>query len=151
MPPKTLIGFDFGTRCIGIAVGQSLTQTAKPLTSISAVKGEPEWPQVRKIIDEWKPDALVVGIPLNMDGTHQPITFKALHFAEKLRQQFGLPVYTVDERLTTVEAKAQIFAAKGYKGLTKAAIDSFSAKLILEEWLHNPTTKDVTDESETSP
>lgn len=132
---QTILGFDFGTKYIGIAVGQTITKSAKPLTTLFAVAGIPKWEELSRLIKEWRPNALVVGIPLNMDGTQQPITFKALYFAEQLKEKYKLPVYEIDERLTTIDARSQIFAAKGYKGLTKTAIDSFAAKLILDDWL----------------
>lgn len=132
---KTALGFDFGTKYIGVAVGQTLTKTAKPLTSIYNIEGTPDWKNIKKIIAEWQPHVLIVGVPVNMDGTPQPITFLAQQFCIQLGKQTQLPVFEIDERLTTVEARSQIFSHKGSKGLTKAAIDSYSAKLILEDWL----------------
>jgi len=134
----TVIGFDFGTKYIGLAIGQTLTKTAKPLTSITNIDGIPDWKALKKIITEWCPNAFVVGIPLNMDGTTQPMTFYAQQFVTQLKERFNLPVYEIDERLTTVEARSQIFSSKGFKGLTKSAIDSYAAKLILEDWLQLP-------------
>ena len=88
------------------------------------------------MIKPWRPDALIVGIPLNMDGTEQPITLKnARHFAESLHEQFQLPVHGVDERLTTKDAREQIFRKGGYKALQNEQIDSVAAQLILETWL----------------
>ncbi|MBB71111.1 MAG: Holliday junction resolvase RuvX [Legionellales bacterium] len=130
-----LIGFDFGLRRIGIAVGQSLTKTASPLTMLLANDGEPQWQAVAEIINEWRPNALVVGIPLNMDGTEQPITRKARAFAGQLKQQFKLPVFGVDERLTSFEARQRLFDAGGYKAVQKNQIDSLAASLILEGWM----------------
>lgn len=136
MEHLTIIGFDYGTKYIGLAVGQTLTKTAKPLLSITSIDGAPDWKRIKTVIHEWRPQALVVGIPLNMDGTTQPITFLAQDFANQLRNEFNLPVYEIDERLTTVEARAQIYSQRGYKGLTKSAIDSFAAKIIVEDWLN---------------
>jgi putative Holliday junction resolvase len=130
-----VLGFDFGTKKIGVAVGQTVTKTANPLGLLRANQGEPVWASVKKIIDEWQPIALVVGIPLNMDGTRQPVTNQAEHFVEALKSRFHLPVYGIDERLTTVEARDRIFQEQGYKGLQKTAIDAIAAKIILEAWL----------------
>jgi len=130
-----VLGFDFGTKKIGVAVGQTVTKTANPLGLLRANQGEPVWASVKKIIDEWQPIALVVGIPINMDGTRQRVTHQAEHFVEELKSRFHLPVYGIDERLTTVEARDRIFQEQGYKGLQKTAIDAIAAKIILEAWL----------------
>jgi putative Holliday junction resolvase len=129
------LAFDFGMRFIGVAVGQMITKTARPLSALKAKKGAPQWDQVKRLIDEWKPEALIVGLPLNMDGTNQWVTDATREFCSELSARFGLPVIEVDERLSTVAAKELIFAQDGYKGLEKTAIDSMSAKLILETWL----------------
>lgn len=130
-----ILGFDFGTRKIGVAVGQTVTKTANPLGLLRANHGEPNWVSVKKLIDEWQPIALVVGIPLNMDGTRQRVTNLAEEFSEKLKTRFHLPVHGIDERLTTVEARDRIFQEQGYKGLQKSAIDARAAQIILEAWL----------------
>ena len=137
MPDKdgVYIGFDFGTKRIGTAVGQALTGSATPLQTFGAKNGEPDWQKVENLINEWRPQGLVVGIPLNMDGTTQPITDAAHDFAKKLKEKFNLPIYEFDERLSTVEARAHVFEQEGYKGLQKKEIDSVAAKVILESWL----------------
>ncbi len=130
-----ILGFDFGTFSIGIAVGQSITGTASPLAALKAKDGQPDWDQLGSIIKEWQPSLLVVGLPLNMDGTEQLITTKAKKFANRLHGRFGLPVVMQDERLTTVAAKEELFARGGYKQLQKDKVDSASAQLILEDYL----------------
>lgn len=130
-----VLGFDFGTKKIGVAVGQTVTNTANPIGNLRATKGVPRWESIQKLIDEWKPVALVVGIPLNMDGTPQRVTEQAREFGQALATQFGLPVYGIDERLTTVEARDRVFQEKGYKGLQNTALDAVAAKIILEAWL----------------
>ncbi|MBX9587313.1 MAG: Holliday junction resolvase RuvX [Gammaproteobacteria bacterium] len=137
----TVLGFDFGMKHIGVAVGQTITRTANPLTSLKAINGIPKWDEIAKIITTWNARALVIGIPLNMDGTEQPITAAAKKFGNRLEAQFKLPVHRVDERLTTVEAKQQLFDLSGYKALDKTAIDSYSAKLILESWLQSQASR----------
>lgn len=133
--PLTLIGFDFGTKSIGVAIGQTLTRSARPLLSLKAQNGIPNWKQIAQIIAEWGADALVVGIPLNMDGTQQSITKQAQHFAKTLREKFGLTVHLVDERLTTVAARAELFAKGGKDALKKSRVDAVAAQLILEDWM----------------
>lgn len=134
---QTIIAFDFGTGSIGCAVGQSITGTAQHLPSFKAQDGIPNWEEIGKLLAEWKPDLLVVGLPLNMDGTEQPLTQRARKFANRLNGRFNLPVELQDERLTTVEAKSEIFSRGGYKALKKDKIDSISACLILESWFEN--------------
>jgi len=134
-PRATILGFDFGLKRIGVAVGQLLTKTATPLTIIIANNGEPQWHAIDKIIQEWQPAALVVGLPLNMDGTSQPITELAQKFAERLHEHYQLPIYTTDERLTTREAREQIFQAGGYRALRSGPVDGVAAQIILEGWL----------------
>lgn len=134
---KTVLGFDFGSKYIGVAIGYVVPVSALPLTSLVMQKGEPPWNEITVLLKTWSPDALIVGVPLNMDGSEQAITQSARFFLENLKQRFHLPVFAVDERLTTVEARARLFAAGGYKALNKKAIDSVSAQLIVETWLEN--------------
>ena len=133
---STFLGFDFGLKNVGVAVGQSITKTATPLTIINATKDNNLWQQVAKLIETWHPDALIVGVPLNMDGTPQEMTKTARKFAQQLQISSGLPVYEVDERLTTKAAREEVYRQGGYKALQKKAIDSIAAQLILESWMH---------------
>lgn len=135
-PRSTIFGFDFGLKRIGVAVGQLLTATASPVTIINANQGEPDWNAMDRLFDEWKPAACVVGLPWNMDGTSQKITRQAQHFATQLQEHYGLPVYTTDERLTTKEAREQLFSEGGYKALRKR-VDSTAAQIILTGWLQS--------------
>jgi putative Holliday junction resolvase len=134
---KTVIGFDFGSKYIGVAVGQTSPSLAQPLTSLTVKNEELPWKEIAEILTIWSPDVLVVGVPLNMDGSEQSITHLARAFLAELEKRFHLPVFAVDERLTTVEARARIFAAGGYKALKKKSIDSVAAQLIVEMWLEN--------------
>ncbi|QIM62641.1 Holliday junction DNA helicase RuvA [Pasteurellaceae bacterium Orientalotternb1] len=131
---QTIIAFDFGLNSIGCAVGQSITGTAQPLSAFKAQDGTPKWEAIGTLLKEWCPDLLVVGLPLNMDGTEQPLTQRAKKFANRLNGRFQLPVTLHDERLTTVEARAEIFSRGGFKALKKDKVDSISACLILESW-----------------
>lgn len=129
-----VLGFDFGTHSIGVAIGQSLTGTASPLAALKAKDGQPNWDLVAKLIAEWQPDTVVVGLPLNMDGTEQPLTDLARKFANRLHGRFGIQVVLQDERLTTVAAKEDLFGRGGYKQLQKGKVDSAAAQLIVEDY-----------------
>lgn len=137
MDSKTVLGFDFGTKSIGIAIGQSLTASARPLISIKAEDGIPRWEQIGELIAEWKPDFIVVGLPLNMDGTEQELTKRAKKFGNRIRGRFEINVEFQDERLTTADAKARLFDMGGYKALTKGQVDAMSAVLITESYFEN--------------
>jgi putative Holliday junction resolvase len=131
---RTVLGFDFGTGSIGVAVGQEQTHTASPLAALKARDGIPDWDKVKRLIDEWQPDLLIIGLPLNMDGTEQEITSRAKKFAGRLHGRFGTPFDMQDERLTTADAKQRLFEFGGYQALQKDKIDSVSAVLILESY-----------------
>lgn len=133
---RTVMGFDFGYRRIGVAVGQTITGTARPLSIILAKEGIPtEWHQLDNMIAEWLPNILVVGLPLNMDGTEQDVTQGAKNFATMLAQRYQKPVETFDERLSTREARQRIFESDGYKGLQNKRVDNIAAQIIVESWL----------------
>ncbi|PWW12833.1 Holliday junction resolvase RuvX [Mangrovibacter plantisponsor] len=134
MATGTILAFDFGTRSIGVAIGQKITGTARPLSALKAKDGVPDWDQIGRILKEWQPDFLVVGLPLNMDGTEQPLTTRAKKFANRLHGRFGITVELHDERLSTVEARAGLFQQGGFKALDKGSVDSASAVVILESW-----------------
>lgn len=133
----TLLAFDFGTKSIGVAIGQRITGTARPLTAIKANDGTPDWTQFEKLLKEWQPELVVVGLPLNMDGTDQPLTDRARKFANRLHGRFGVKVALQDERLSTVEARAGLFERGGFRALNKGSIDSASAVIILESYFEN--------------
>ena len=136
---RTVLSFDFGTKSIGVAVGQEITGTASPLSAFKAVNGIPNWDIVAKVFAEWQPHIAVVGLPLNMDGSYQQVTFAAKKFANRLNAKYRVPVETYDERLTTVDAKARLFDMGGFKKLDKQKIDSASACLIFESWMEHYT------------
>lgn len=125
--PASLLCFDYGEKRIGVAVGQSLTGTATPLEIVAVRRGRPDWERIDALVHEWRPDAVVVGNPLNMDGTRQPVTDSADRFARRIEGRFGLPVFRADERLSTVEAKNLLRRTRN--------LDAVSAQLILETWL----------------
>ena len=127
---ETLIAFDFGEKRIGIATGQTVTRTATPLDTIPVQGGKPDWSAIDRLVDAWKPDALVVGLPLNMDGTEQWITARARRFANRLRARSGLPVHLADERLSTREAWTRLVES----GARRDGPDPVAAQVILEGW-----------------
>jgi len=131
---RTVIGFDFGKKYIGVAVGQEMTGSATPLGSIKANDGIPHWDNLAKYLTEWQPDLIVVGLPLNMDGSEQQLTIDARKFGNRIAGRFGLKVAFQDERLTTADAKEQLFSRGGYKNLKKDNIDAESARLIIESY-----------------
>ena len=130
--PRTLLGFDFGTRRIGVAVGQELTRTATALTTLNSADGGPDWTAIGRLIKEWQPAALVVGLPLNLDGSESESSRLARRFGNRLTGRYNLPVFTADERLSSSEAEA-ILAEQGR--FEKADIDKLAAQLILQGWL----------------
>jgi len=134
---STILAFDYGLKSIGVAVGQRLTGTASTLKALKAQDGTPDWSLIEKLLQEWQPDLVVVGLPLNMDGSEQPFTARVKKFINRLHGRFGVQVHAHDERLTTVDARAELFAQGGFKKLSKDAVDCYSAKLILESWFEN--------------
>ncbi|KTD05608.1 Holliday junction resolvase RuvX [Fluoribacter gormanii] len=138
MPSPVFLGFDFGYKRIGVAVGQQLTCSASPLATLNARLGVPDWNAVAKVIAEWSPQGLIVGIPTCIDGSELYTTSAARRFAKELRKRFSLPVHLVDERLSTVEAREQLFAQGGYRKIKQSEVDSIAACVILEQWLQYP-------------
>lgn len=130
------LGFDFGLRKMGVAVGQFVTCTAQPIGVLYAKDGVPEWSQIENIIKEWRPTCLIVGLPKAIDGSPLSVTEKVEIFAEALKR-FGLPVYLTDERMTTKEARRHLFESGGYKALKYGKIDSIAAAVILEQWMNH--------------
>jgi len=134
--PATVLGFDFGTKKIGVAVGQAITRTASGLETIPYREQQPDWQRIEKLIKEWQPHALLVGIPYNMDDTEQPLTILANAFKHQLESRFQRPVHPVDERLTT-RASWQLLKQYGAKSAyqkKRQKIDQVSATLIIETW-----------------
>ena len=133
--PKSLLGFDYGLKQIGVANGQTLTCSASGITILKAVDGIPNWAEVEKLLQEWAPDLVVVGLPLNMDDSESELSSRARKFARRLQGRFAVEVEMVDERLTSREAK-MLGREQGSYDLTK--IDHIAASLILQSWLDCP-------------
>lgn len=134
-PLKLLLGFDYGTKQIGVAVGQLITGQARELCILKAQNGVPDWQKVEALIREWQPDAIVVGLPLNMNGTPSAMSERAEKFARRLNGRFNLPVHMQDERLTTYEAKGQRLSQGQHGSYRDNPVDALAAALLLESWL----------------
>lgn len=128
-PITTVLGFDYGTRWIGAAVGQTLTGQAHPLKAVRAG----DWSAIARLIEQWQPQRLVVGLPLDMREQKQAMSERAERFGRQLEGRFGIPAEMVDERLTTREA--YLMAIERQEKKSKTDIDSLSAMLITESWL----------------
>ena len=146
-PPRTLLAFDYGTKRIGVAVGQELTRTATPITTLNNTATSIDWNAIDQLVSEWRPNAMVVGLPLNADGSEHAISRAAKQFGNQLQARYNLPVYWVDERLTSMEAESMIAASRtGRKSKSKdqtrvkAEVDKTAAKLILESWFNQQLT-----------
>ncbi len=133
---RLILGFDYGTKQIGVAVGQGLTRSARPLCQLKARDGIPRWEEIEALLREWQPDALVVGLPLNMDGSPGDMSARAQKFANRLHGRFGLPVFTHDERLTTFEAKGERMRQGDFgRNFRDNPVDALAASLLLQGWL----------------
>ena len=126
-----VLGFDYGKRYIGVAAGETLSGACQALGVAHAVKGVPKWHEIDAWIAKWQPKSLVVGLPLNMDGSEQTITKAARKFKDNLEKRTGLPCFFADERLTTYAASQE----KKHK--VKQELDAESARLILQGWMSN--------------
>ncbi|MEC8461145.1 MAG: Holliday junction resolvase RuvX [Pseudomonadota bacterium] len=126
-----IIGLDYGKRFIGVAVGETTSQIAHGLKTVPAKKGVPDWPSLDAIINEWLPAKIILGLPLNMDGTEQNISKAARKFKHNLEMRYQLPCILCDERLSTYQAKSLNTAAH------KTQIDIESARIILQQWFND--------------
>lgn len=134
---KQLLAFDFGLKQIGVASASRLIGSASELAMIGAKEGQPQWPEIEKLIQEWKPDLCLVGLPLNMDGSESVLSQRARKFANQIHGRFGTKIEMVDERLSSFEAKHQS-AEQGHRGdYKKAPIDALAAKILAEQWMRN--------------
>lgn len=132
---RTVLGFDFGLKRIGLATGQTITGTASPLVTLQAVNQSPDWAGIETRIREWKPDALIVGIPYLLDGSESDITRAARNFSKELERRFRLPVFTVDESLSSFEAEQQLKQDTKIAKHNKHEVDRMAAAIIVQSWL----------------
>ena len=126
---STLLCFDFGSRRIGVAVGQTVTGTASPLLTINSLNNKPDWEKIAEVIGDWRPDAIIVGMPLTMHGTPQEMSEAAERFARQLEGRFHVPVFGMDERLSTFEARQRTG--------DDVELDTVAAQAILESWMYD--------------
>lgn len=142
--PERLLAFDFGTKRMGVASGQVITAVGTPLTPVTARDGIPDWDAVDAMVREWQPHALVVGNPLNMDGTVSELSHLALKFARRLAARYPkLPVYRQDERLSTREARATLAEVSQQRRGRLPSLDSTAACHILASWYAEPNWQRV--------
>lgn len=135
---NSVLGFDFGTKKTGVATGQSVTASAAPLAPLAMRDGIPDWLVIERLLKEWQPQALLVGLPLNMDDSESELSHLARKFARRLHGRFNLPVFMVDERLTSRAAR-ELLAEVGDRRKGKLpSLDSTAAVLMVESWLAQP-------------
>lgn len=137
MHTNTLLGFDFGERRIGLAVGDRETGICSPLSTLHSRNGSIDWDCIGQLLAEWRPSALVVGIPRHMDGSDSAMTERATRFGRQLHGRFSLPVHEADERTTSIQANDIIRdnRSKGRRRSDKGHTDKIAATLILQHWL----------------
>jgi putative Holliday junction resolvase len=137
---QTLLALDYGTRKLGVAVGQTLTRTATGIAVLPVRTLDPNWAQLDALVQRWKPDAFVVGLPLNMDDSEGPASVRARQFITKLDARYGKPIHGVDERLSTREARditRQNAERAGKRPNSRALVDALAAQLLLESYFEN--------------
>lgn len=134
----TLLGYDFGMRRIGVALGNHATGEARPLLAVGNGRGGPDWRELDRLVADWAPAAMVLGVPYNADGSAHEVTTAALEFGEALVARYGLPVHRVDERLTSFAANEALVARRqrgDHRRLRAGDIDAVAAAMILTDWL----------------
>lgn len=131
-----VLGFDFGLRRIGVAAGQTITQTATPEAIVKSRDGKPDWEHISKLFENWKPVAIVVGLPMHLDGTEQALTQPARKFGQRLSGRYHCPVFYMEEQLSSIEAEG--------RNLKQTHIDDHAAQIILENWLEANIAQNIT-------
>ncbi len=129
-PIETLLAFDFGEKRIGVASGQLISRSATPLTVLKVKNWQIDWPGITHLIDEWKPDALVVGMPTNYQGEEFGLAERVKRFCRQLEGRYRLPVFTMNENLSSVEARYRMDG-----NTTQNPLDAYAAQVILESWI----------------
>ncbi|MDF2446751.1 MAG: Holliday junction resolvase RuvX [Moraxellaceae bacterium] len=135
---QRVLGFDFGTKRIGVATAQAVTGTAAPLAPVPARDGIPAWEKLDALLAEWQPEALVVGLPLNMDDSESELSHLARKFGRRLAARYRLPVFMCDERLSSHAARGLLMDLQDRRRGKLPALDSTAAVLIAEAWLADP-------------
>ncbi len=136
--PNTIMAFDFGTQKMGMAVGQSLIESATPLPLFPMKDGIPNWDELLKIVKNHQPSLFLVGLPLNMDDSESELSTRARKFARRLRHQTNIETLMVDERLTTREARDELDHYQAQGRGKKFSADSIAAALLIESWYRHP-------------
>ncbi|MFA6699070.1 MAG: Holliday junction resolvase RuvX [Thiomicrospira sp.] len=125
-----LMGFDFGLKRIGVAIGQSISASASPIATLISRDGVPDWSGISALIERWQPTALVVGLPMHLDGSEQPFTQNARKFGQRLSGRYQRPVFFIEEQLSSYEAEQRL------KSRAKPGeLDAHAAQIILQNWL----------------
>jgi putative Holliday junction resolvase len=137
MSIQQVLGFDFGEQRIGVASGQTITGSANPITTLKSINNKPDWAAIEQLINQWQPDALIVGLPFYLDGSSSEMTRRAEKFSRQLEGRFHLPVYTQNEALSSFEAESFLQGKK--KQHNKQDIDKIAAALIVQSWLEQHT------------
>lgn len=135
----TLLAFDFGTKRIGMAIGNTITCRARPLGTIADEKTDVRFSTIQSLIDEWQPAALIVGLPCNEDGTPHEMTALCRRFANRLKGRFNLPAILVDERYTSAAASSALNEAGIHGRQQKTMIDQYAAQQILQAYFDEPS------------
>ncbi len=130
-----IIGFDFGQKRIGVAIGNNISKSAQALITIESTSSNQKFEVIQKIMDEWQPVSIVVGVPFNVDGSEHKVTNLCKKFAKQLEQKYALPIYLIDERYTSIEASYEIQDKKIDLKKRKLLIDQIAAKIILQSYL----------------
>ncbi|OBS08137.1 Holliday junction resolvase RuvX [Acidihalobacter prosperus] len=146
------MSFDYGTRRTGVAVGQRITGTARPLTTLGMPGGQPDWPAIDRLMRDWAPSDVVVGRPTRMDGSVTPLTTAAEGFAAALGRRYDLPVSLIDERLSSREAETELRRQRGdgSRGpIRKPDIDQEAAAVLLRDYLASIPLPSAPNRSET--
>ena len=130
-----IIGFDFGQKRIGVAIGNNISKSAQALITIESASSNQKFEVIQKIMDEWQPVSIVVGVPFNVDGSEHKVTNLCKKFAKQLEQKYALPIHLIDERYTSIEASYEIQDKKIDLKKKKLLIDQIAAKIILQSYL----------------
>ncbi len=131
----SVLGIDFGVKRIGLATGQTITATASPLTTLTQVNGAPDWAGLKYHIEQWRPDALVVGLPYLSDGSESEMTQRVREFCRELEQRFALRVIEVNETLSSYAAESLLRERMKIAQHNKQEIDKLAAAIIVQSWL----------------
>lgn len=142
MNALTFLSFDFGIKRTGVAAGQTITGTAQPLAPLPMNNGQPEWTEIEALIQRWKPAAIIVGLPLNMDGTASDMARRADKFRKRIMGRFGITALAWDERLTSDEIK-RTERARGITDFGQHSVDSQAAALIFQSWFDSLPSPDA--------